>query len=543
MALVGLTRRLSKRQTELLIQATRNQESDRILGLVMRGAKAGYWEWSHATSAIFFSDGAASLLSLERQGLLTLDDLLARAPLEAHGRIREAFDKARTIGWIHLTFPVSALQGRWIEMRGSLSTDPITGNDVFGGIMLDVTDRKQAEDRVRAAERRLRFAIEGFTGPFALWDSRRRLLYWNRAFALDFGLQDTLRAGLSHETMQIARSGAVLLERVSAEDNRTTLIALRSGRWLKLVERSTPDGGLLTVGVDVTENVRNEEELKKQQAKVKRAALDLERSEGKASELTRKYSEEKEKAEHAAATKAAFLGNMSHELRTPLNAIVGFSEIMMNELAGPLGHPSYKEYSSDILASGQHLLDMINDILDMAKIEAGKMTITPQPIDPVDPVDAALRMIRRKAEEKDIDLVLDADLHLPDIDADHRAIRQMILNLVSNSIKFTDRGGKITVRVEQRGTKIQFSVTDTGIGIPAEDLPRLGQPFEQVAKTKDRNTDGTGLGLALAKSFAEMHGGRMTLASIYGEGTTVAFTLPIGGPENLEDGMASRDVA
>jgi len=543
MALVGLTRRLSKRQTELLIQATRNQESDRLLGLVMRGAKAGYWEWSHATNAIFFSDGAASLLSLERQGLLTLDDLLARAPLEANGRIREAFDTARTIGWIHLTFPVSALQGRWIEMRGSLSTDPITGNDVFGGIMLDVTDRKQAEDRVRAAERRLRFAIEGFTGPFALWDSRRRLLYWNRAFALDFGLQDTLRAGLSHETMQIARSGAVLLERVSAEDSRTTLIALRSGRWLKLVERSTPDGGLLTVGVDVTENVRNAEELKKQQAKVKRAALDLERSEGKASELTRKYSEEKEKAEHAAATKAAFLGNMSHELRTPLNAIVGFSEIMMNELAGPLGHPSYKEYSSDILASGQHLLDMINDILDMAKIEAGKMTITPQPIDPVDPVDAALRMIRRKAEEKDIDLVLDADLDLPDIDADHRAIRQMILNLVSNSIKFTDRGGKITVRVEQRGPKIQFSVTDTGIGIPAEDLPRLGQPFEQVAKTKDRNTDGTGLGLALAKSFAEMHGGRMTLASIYGEGTTVAFTLPIGGPENLEDGMASRDVA
>ncbi len=543
MALVGLTRRLSKRQTELLIQATRNQESDRLLGLVMRGAKAGYWEWSHATNAIFFSDGAASLLSLERQGLLTLDDLLARAPLEANGRIREAFDTARTIGWIHLTFPVSALQGRWIEMRGSLSTDPITGNDVFGGIMLDVTDRKQAEDRVRAAERRLRFAIEGFTGPFALWDSRRRLLYWNRAFALDFGLQDTLRAGLSHETMQIARSGAVLLERVSAEDSRTTLIALRSGRWLKLVERSTPDGGLLTVGVDVTENVRNEEELKKQQAKVKRAALDLERSEGKASELTRKYSQEKEKAEHAAATKAAFLGNMSHELRTPLNAIVGFSEIMMNELAGPLGHPSYKEYSSDILASGQHLLDMINDILDMAKIEAGKMTITPQPIDPVDPVDAALRMIRRKAEEKDIDLVLDADLHLPDIDADHRAIRQMILNLVSNSIKFTDRGGKITVRVEQRGPMIQFSVTDTGIGIPAEDLPRLGQPFEQVAKTKDRNTDGTGLGLALAKSFAEMHGGRMTLASIYGEGTTVAFTLPIGGPENLEDGMASRDVA
>ena len=543
MAILGLTRRLSHRQTEMLAQATRNQESDRILGLVMRGAQAGYWEWSHTTDTIFISQGAAEILSLDRVGLVSLDDLLGRAPVEAHERIREAFAKARTIGWIHLTFPVGAPSPRWIEMRGSVSDDPVSGHQVFGGMMMDVTSRRQAEDRVRAAEQRLRAAIEGFAGPFALWDTRKRLLYWNHAFAHAFGLQDTLRAGLGHDTMQIARAGAVLLERQSAEDSRTMLIALRSGRWLKMVERPTPDGGLLTVGVDVTENIRNEEELKKQQEKMKRAALDLQRSEGKASELSRKYSEEKAKAEHAAFTKSAFLANMSHELRTPLNAIIGFSEIMMNELAGPLGHASYKEYSRDILMSGQHLLDMINDILDMAKIEAGKMTITPQPIDPVDPVDAAMRMIRRKAEEKEIDLVLDAAQNLPDIDADHRAIRQMVLNLVSNAIKFTDRGGKITVRVEQRGPEIYFGVTDTGIGIPAEDISRLGQPFEQVSKTKDRNTDGTGLGLSLTKSFAEMHGGRLNLSSIYGEGTTVAFYLPIGGPGSLGQQLTSRDVA
>jgi len=543
LALFGVTRRLSRRQTEMLVQSTRNQESDRILGLVMRGAQAGYWEWSHQSNAIFFSEGAAGLLSLERDGLLTLDDLLGRTPLETHKRIREAFSQARTIGWIHITFQTSSVPVRWIEMRGSLSTDPVSGEDVFGGIMLDVTERKQAEDRVRAAERRLRAAIEGFTGPFALWDSRKRLLYWNRSFALDFGLQDTLRAGMGHDTVMIARAGAVLTERRSAEDSRTTVIALRNGRWLKLVERSTPDGGLLTVGVDISENVRNEEELTRQKERMKRAALDLERSEGKAKELTKKYSEEKAKAERAAFTKSAFLANMSHELRTPLNAIIGFSEIMTNELSGPLGDPSYKEYARDILTSGQHLLDMINDILDMAKIEAGKMTITPQPIDGGDPGDAAVRMIRRKAEEKEIDLVLDAAQNLPDIDADHRAIRQMMLNLVSNAIKFTDRGGKITVTVEQRGPEIYFGVMDTGIGIPAEDISRLGQPFEQVSKTKDRNTDGTGLGLALTKSFAEMHGGRMTLASVYGEGTTVAFFLPIGGPGSLGAEVPPASVA
>ena len=540
--LFGLSRRLSLRQREIAIQETRNEESDRILGLVMRGARAGYWEWYQDASALFLSEGAADLVGLAEGGRVPLQELLDRVPVESRGYVKEGFSKARSIGWVHLTFIAQTSPLRWIEMRGSISTDPVTGNTVFGGIMMDATERKQAEDRVKTAERRLRNAIEGFNGPFALWDTRKRLLYWNRAFALDFGLQDTLRPGMSHDTVVIARAGAVAMERQSEQDARTTTIALRSGRWLKMVERATPDGGLITVGIEVTENVRNEEELKKQKEKLHRSALELQRAEGRASELSRKYSEEKEKAERAALAKSAFLANMSHELRTPLNAVIGFSEIMTNELAGPLGDPSYKEYAKDILMSGQHLLDMINDILDMAKIEAGKMTISPQPIDPVDPVDAAMRMIRRKAEEKGIDLVLEAEDNLPDIDADHRAIRQMMLNLLSNAIKFTDPAGTITVRVEQRGTDIYFGVTDTGIGIPAEDLPRLAQPFEQVAKTKDRNHEGTGLGLSLTKSFAEMHGGRMLLSSIYGEGTTVAFVLPIGGPAAVRFDM-QRDVA
>ncbi|MFN7055568.1 ATP-binding protein [Hyphomonas sp.] len=543
LALFGLVRRLSAHERARLIEQTRSGESDRILGLVMHGARAGYWEWNQAEDSFFFSDGAAALLGLSRATSLTLKEFLERAPIESRSQITSSFTKARGIGWIHLTFIAQVAPLRWIELRGSQSTDPVTGGAVFGGMMLDATDRKQAEDRVKTAERRLRAAIEGFDGPFALWDMRKRLLYWNRAFAIDFGLQDTLRPGMSHETIQIARAGSVISERQSTEDNRTSLIALRSGRWLKMIERETSDGGFMTVGVDVTPNVRNEEELRRQKEKLRRTALDLERSEGQTMELSRKLKEERDKAERAASSKSAFLANMSHELRTPLNAIIGFSEIMTSELAGPLGDPSYKEYARDILTSGQHLLDMINDILDMAKIEAGKMTISTQLIDPVDPVDAAIRMIRRRAEEKEVELILEAQQNMPDIDADHRAIRQMMLNLVSNAIKFTDPGGRITITVEQRGPDIYFGVTDTGIGIPAEDLPRLAQPFEQVSKTRDRNHEGTGLGLALTKSFAEMHGGRMQLSSIYGEGTTVAFILPIGGPLAAQYNEDARDVA
>ena len=543
LAIVGLMNRLSQEETATIIEETRDDEADRIMGLVMRGARAGYWEWAPGASSVYLSEGAAELFGIDEAGLFDAEDMLLHVHPEHKPRMIETLEKSREIGWIQTSFLTVAQPPLWIEMRGSISHDPTGRPTLFGGIVLDITERKQSEDRVKAAERRLRAAIEGFAGPFALWDHRKRLLYWNRAFALDFGLQDTLRPGIAYDTVVIARAAAVRNEKQSTEDPRTTLIELQSNRWLKVVERPTPDGGLITVGIDVTENVENEEALRRQKQTMRKTVLDLERSEGRAGELARRYSEEKSKAEHAAHTKSAFLANMSHELRTPLNAINGFSEILAHELYGPLGDTRYKGYAHDILTSGQHLLDMINDILDMAKIEAGKMTINPQPIDPVDPVDAAVRMIRRKAEDKGIEIVLDAQPGLPDLDADHRAIRQMVLNLLSNAIKFTDAGGKITATVEQRGTDIYIGVTDTGIGIPIEDLPRLAKPFEQVSGSRDRNYEGTGLGLALTKSFAEMHGGQLTLSSIEGEGTTVAILLPISGASELVAEDDSREVA
>ena len=543
LVILGLMSQLAQGTETVAEEPVEEPEEDRFMSPVMLGVRAGYWQWSDDSSSVYLSDAASELLGMMGDGEITIDEMLPQVHPEHQQRVQEAFRKGYKDGWVQASFITSFQPPRWMELRGSVTHNPETGATVYGGVILDITERKQVEDRVKAAERRLRAAIEGFNGPFALWDNRKRLLYWNRAFASDFQLQETLRPGMAHHTVNIARAGALRSEHPSTEDPQTILLELNTERWIKLVERPTLDGGLISVGVDVTENVRNEEELRKQKAKLHKTALDLERSEGRERELSRKYSEEKAKAEHAAHTKSAFLANMSHELRTPLNAINGFSEILANELYGPLGDERYKGYAQDILTSGQHLLDMINDILDMAKIEAGKMTIDPQPIDPVDPVDAAVRMIRRKAEDKEIEMVLDVQPHLPEIDADHRAIRQMVLNLVSNAIKFTDAGGRITVTVEQRGPDIYVGVTDTGIGIPAEDLPRLATPFEQVSGTKDRNYEGTGLGLALTKSFAEMHGGQMILSSIEGEGTTVAFTLPISGAREHVDESKERDVA
>ena len=202
--------------------------------------------------------------------------------------------------------------------------------------------------------------------------------------------------------------------------------------------------------------------------------------------------------------------------------------MMASEIYGPLGSERYKEYTQDIVQAAKHLEEMINDILDMSKVEAGKMRLSPALIDPVDAVDGAVKLARRRAADREIHLTFDPDDDLPDINGDHRAIKQMTFNLITNAIKFTDPGGEIRVTVALEQNWIVIRVSDTGIGIAPEDLPRLAQPFEQVTtpEAKERNVRGTGLGLALTKSFAEMHGGYLTIESELHVGTTVSIFLP-----------------
>ena len=522
LAILGLVRLLDERRGESEAFEGEASRAGRVLKTVLHETKAGFWSWDLNKKSIWISAEAGRLLGGMPEGDYAFGELDKYIYPDHLDTVRQAMNTLPERGFISQVF-ATADKTKWIDMRAR--PDEVEG--ALNGVLLDVTDIRAAIARTKQAENRLKSALEGFSGPFALWDRRKRLVYWNLAFMRIFGLENTARVGMGYDTVMLAQAANILERRATQTEDGAEIIRTRNGIWYKIVERATSTGGMITMGLDVSADVKYEVELQQQQSKLRKFVVDLERPEGHAAELARKLNEEKLRAERSANSKSAFLANMSHELRTPLNAINGFSEILSEEMYGPLGDERYKGYAQDILASGQHLLDMINDILDMAKIEAGKMTVELQPIDLVDPVDAAVRMIRRKAEDKGIKMSLIANEGLPRVDADHRAIRQMILNLVSNAIKFTDEGGEIRVSIDQKGDQLRVAVKDNGIGIPEEALPRLAAPFEQVTETRDRNYEGTGLGLALTKSFAEMHGGKLVIASQEGKGTQVSFFLPI----------------
>jgi two-component system cell cycle sensor histidine kinase PleC len=354
---------------------------------------------------------------------------------------------------------------------------------------------------------------------------------WNATFGKTFNIDDRfLRQGtprdLIDEVMQIS-----MRSQLPALDGREGVLEaeLNDGRWIQISESKTREGGRVLTGADITAVKIAEELSRKNEETLQGLVAKLEESRQQLTVLARKYEVAKIRAEAANHAKSEFLANMSHELRTPLNAINGFSEIMSSEMFGPLGHPRYKEYSSDILNSGQHLLSLINDVLDMSKIEAGKMTLRFEPVAVDEVTEDAMRLMRQKAEKAGLRLKVQMP-PLPEIEADFRALKQVMLNLLTNAVKFTPEGGTITVSASADDKSLHLTVADTGIGIAEKDLQRLARPFEQIEHQFAKTKEGTGLGLALTKSLIEMHNGQFQVDSAEGVGTKVHIILPLKQP-------------
>jgi two-component system cell cycle sensor histidine kinase PleC len=317
------------------------------------------------------------------------------------------------------------------------------------------------------------------------------------------------------------------------EGGRSFEAQLEDGRWLQINERRTKDGGFVSVGTDITQIKQHEGKLMDGEQRLVATIADLQSSREALElqarqlvDLAEQYATEKDRAEDANRIKSEFLANMSHELRTPLNAIIGFSEIMRSGMFGGLGSPKYNEYCGDIHDSGTYLLGVINDVLDMSRIEAGRFRLNTEDLLLDDLIEEALRVATAQAEARSLRLTSEIQKNIR-FTGDRRALRQILINLLSNAAKFTLNGGRITFRARVVGGAVVLTIGDTGIGIPKTALSKIGRPFEQVQNQFTKSHRGSGLGLAITRSLIELHGGALRILSQEGEGTIVSVRMPI----------------
>jgi len=388
-----------------------------------------------------------------------------------------------------------------LQCRGQTSHRAGPNADmVIVGVALDVTEQRGAQSRLQLAEARLYDALNSMTDSFVVWDKLGRLILWNGKFEDFFGFKPgQLQKGLENHIVEHHGNGAIEEVYESQDAEGQIEIKLKDGRWVRYTEAPTADGGQVSIGTDITEIRARENDLRENDIALRNTVDVLKKSQTRIMELAENYEQEKIRAEDANQSKSDFLANMSHELRTPLNAINGFSDIMKKEMFGPLGDPRYKEYVSDILFSGQHLLSLINDILDMSKIEAGKMTLNTDLLQINDMIAQVVRIVRGRAEDGRLKLIYD-NTETREIEADPRAVKQVLLNLATNAIKFTPEGGTVRIEAIEKQTGIIVKVHDSGIGISKENIERLAKPFEQIESKHSTQHEGTGLGLALSKS-------------------------------------------
>jgi two-component system, cell cycle sensor histidine kinase PleC len=326
---------------------------------------------------------------------------------------------------------------------------------------------------------------------------------------------------------------------------RSYELRLTSGRWLNVNERRTRDGGFVFVGSDITAHKNYEETLATQNEVLEGMISNLEASERTLRERSRRLAElndlyvaQKAEAEGANRAKAEFLSNMNHELRTPLNHIINFAGMMQANMFGPLGDPRYNEYANDITRSGEYLLGVVSDIIDMANIEAGRVNLERERLAVADLLDEAIRKHQPFADVRGVRINMRSDGPLHVI-GDRKSVLQIINNMLRNSVKYTRDGSEVGIRAKRLGDVIQLFFEDNGHGIGDEMLEKMGRPFEQNGSVIEDGYKGSGLGFAISKSLAEMHGGRIRVRTRLGAGTIVMVTLPVDGPASMIRDLAA----
>ncbi|MDB5631536.1 MAG: multi-sensor signal transduction histidine kinase [Tardiphaga sp.] len=533
-------------------QSTRAREGDAIndavrgrIDTALNRGRCGLWDWDLSRGRIFWSQSMFTMLGLDsRSDLLTFGEVNALVKSDDIN-LFEIADQLISLKLDHIdqTFRMQHSNGHWIwlQLRCELSQGQGDSGQHLIGIAVDITEQKSLAERTVEADVRLRDAIETIPEAFVLWDAEDRLVLCNSHFQRLHKLPDSaVTPGTSYETVLEVGSMPEVRTRlaessVHAPGARTFEAQIEDGSWLHISERRTKDGGYVSVGTDITRIKEHEQKLVDNDLRLRATVIDLKHSQTaleqqalELADLAQKYSDEKNRAEEANQTKSKFLANMSHELRTPLNAIIGFSEIMGSGMFGTLGSDKYEEYCHDILTSGHYLLEVINDILDMSKIEAGRMKLDLEPLDLAQTLAESLRVVSGRADDKNLTLSADIEADSPVV-ADRRAIKQILVNLLSNAVKFTPDGGRIVVRSRVLRDSVVLMIADTGIGIAPHSLLRLGRPFEQVESQLTKTYHGSGLGLAIAKSLTSLHGGSMRLRSKLGTGTVVCVSLPREG--------------
>ncbi|EJF75245.1 PAS domain-containing protein [Bartonella alsatica] len=520
------------RNTDFISEKIQN----RIDMAMMRG-RCGLWDWNMASGRVYWSKAIYEML-----GYVPQDALLSIAQITAIINPNDAnfFDLAQDLmsgkkKHIDINIPMRHADSHyvWMRIRAEVTDEE---EPHLVGIAFDISEQRQLAEETAQADLRIRDAIENISESFVLWDSEGRLVMSNSKFCEYAAIpQQVLHSGIQRATVE-AMARPAINEYPLKDDGTGNLTSIRQtadGCWLKINERRTQDGGLVCVGTDISELKQQQEKFEDSERRLFSFIQELKRARGNAQQratevekLNKSLKAEKERAESANKAKSEFLANMSHELRTPLNAILGFSDIMLQSTFGPLGSQRYKEYMHDIYNSGTHLLTLINDILDMSKIEAGRFTLDCKNIDLGPIISEAARTLTPQAQEKNIFITTNIAPELY-AEVDSRAMKQIFLNLISNAVKFTPSGGNIGIFAFKKKNNLVCRIKDTGVGIPQSAIKKLGQPFEQVENQLTKTHTGSGLGLAISRSLLELHKGKLEIISKEMKGTTVIITMPI----------------